>query len=111
YVTPSAIERRLDGWKRAVDEGHEIGNHTLTHPCSGNFSFSRNNALESYTLEQMERELLGANEVIERMLGFAPRTFAYPCGQTFVGRGEHHRSYVPLIARHFLAGRAAFNET
>jgi len=111
YVSPRRVEERLDGWRRAVAAGHEIGNHTMTHPCSGNFAFSRCNALEDYTLERMERELLDASDAVRRLLGVRPETFAYPCGQTFVGRGEAVRSYVPLVARHFLAGRAAFSET
>src|SRR5688500_6680342 len=56
YVVPSSVERRLDGWKKAVAGGHEIGNHSLTHPCSGNFPFARQKALEEYTLEKMRYE-------------------------------------------------------
>jgi hypothetical protein len=59
----------------------------------------------------MEDELLDANDELARLLGVTPTTFAYPCGQTFVGRGQDVRSYVPLVARHFAVGRAAFNET
>jgi peptidoglycan/xylan/chitin deacetylase (PgdA/CDA1 family) len=110
YVTPAGMQARLDGWRRAVAAGHEIGNHTLTHPCSGNFAFSRGNALEDYTLERMEAELLEGNKAIEQSVGVRPTTFAYPCGQTFVGRGEATRSYVPLISRHFIVGRGAFDE-
>jgi peptidoglycan/xylan/chitin deacetylase (PgdA/CDA1 family) len=111
YVSPAGLDQRPDAWGRAVSRGHEIGNHTLHHPCSGNFPFARERALEDYTLERMERDLLDANEAIRNRLGVTPATFAYPCGQTFVGRGEGVRSYVPLVARHFLAGRGAFNET
>ncbi len=111
YVSPGAVEQRLDGWRRAVAAGHEIGNHTLSHPCSGNFAFSRANALEDYTLERMERELVDSSAAIEHLLGVVPTTFAYPCGQSFVGRGQDVRSYVPLVARHFLVGRGAFNES
>lgn len=39
-LVPSAVEKRLDQWKRAAAAGHELGNHTLYHPCSGNFSWS-----------------------------------------------------------------------
>jgi hypothetical protein len=53
----------------------------------------------------MEEELKAASRVIHEELGVEPRTFAYPCGQTAVGRGEQTRSYVPLVARRFLAGR------
>ena len=33
------------------------------------------------------------------------RSFAYPCYMTHVGAGEMRQSYVPIIARHFIAGR------
>jgi len=111
YVSIANVDRRLDAWRRAADNGHEIGNHTLSHPCSGNFPFSRDKALEEFTLGRMEADLLAANEAIRRRLGVVPTTFAYPCGQTYVGRGEQTRSYVPLVARHFTVGRSAFNET
>ena len=111
YVSIPGLEQRLEAWRAAVASGHEIGNHTLSHPCSGNFAFARGNALENYTLERMEADLLDANEAIAELLGIAPVTFAYPCGQTYVGRGPSVRSYVPLVAGRFVAGRAAFNET
>ncbi len=105
YVQPSNVGARLEGWKQAVAQGHEIGNHTLSHPCSGNFAWSRGNALEEYTLGAMEQEMLRANAYIEEALGVQPVTFAYPCGQTTVGRGLHAESYVPIVAKHFWAGR------
>lgn len=110
YVTPSSVERRLEGWKRAVRSGHEIGNHSLVHPCSGNFQWSRGKALEKYTLNQMAKELSDANRQIAELLNVAPVTFAYPCGQTFVGRGVNTQSYVPVAARQFLASRGWMDE-
>ena len=110
YVTPRNMRERLDAWRAGVKAGHEIGNHTVHHPCSGNFPWARDKALEDYTLERMEEELLDANAQIDEMLGVTPTTFAYPCAQTFVGRGENLRSYVPLVAKHFLVGRGGFDE-
>lgn len=111
YVVPSAVERALEGWKRAAAAGHEIGNHSLTHSCSGNFAFSRQKALEEKTVEGMRQELVEANQRIATLLGVPPpRTFAYPCGQTFVGRGRATASYVPVIAELFLAGRGWLDE-
>ncbi len=111
YVSIAGVEERLEAWRLAVAGGHEIGNHSRNHPCSGNFPFARQRALEDYTLRRMEDELLEANEAIADRLGVACETFAYPCGQKFVGRGEDVRSYVPLVARHFIVGRDGFNET
>jgi hypothetical protein len=105
FVVPENVKKRLDGWKRALASGHEIGNHSLTHPCSGNFPFSFHNALENYTLEQMAQNIDGANGEIQQLLGARMVTFAYPCGQKFVGRGSQVKSYVPLIAERFLVGR------
>jgi len=103
YVLPGPVEKKLTDWQKAVTAGHEIGNHTLTHPCSGNFSLR--NALENYTLNMIANEMDRASETIEQLLGVRPTTFAYPCGQTFVGRGKAVKSYVPLVAERFIAGR------
>ncbi|MGD8501036.1 MAG: polysaccharide deacetylase family protein [Phycisphaerales bacterium] len=110
YVSIRPLEERLDAWKKATANGHEIGNHTLTHPCSGNFPFIRERALEDYTLDRMRSELAEANNIIERLLGVRPVSFAYPCGQKFVGRGRNLKSYVPLVAEEFLAGRGWMDE-
>ena len=110
YVSIKSLEQRVDAWKAAAANGHEIGNHTLTHPCSGNVPFSRDRALENYTIDQMKAELRQANRDIERLVGVRPVSFAYPCGQKFVGRGRSLKSYVPLVAEEFLTGRGWMDE-
>ncbi len=110
YVSIRNLEERLDAWKRAANNGHEIGSHTLTHPCSGNFSFIGDRALENYTLDKMRHELVEANNIIENLLGVRPVSFAYPCGQKFVGRGQNLKSYVPLVAEEFMTGRGWMDE-
>ncbi|MBL7187113.1 MAG: polysaccharide deacetylase family protein [Phycisphaerae bacterium] len=111
YVSLGNLEERLDAWKAAAAGGHEIGNHTLTHPCSGNFSFiGDDRALEDYTLERMRAELVESNATVERLLGVTAVSFAYPCGQKYVGRGRNIESYVPLVAEHFLSGRGWMDE-
>lgn len=105
YAPPERLRERLADWQAALAAGHEIGNHSLRHTCSGNFIWNARNVLENYTLEQMDEELLEASQRLQEMLGVPPSTFAYPCGQTFVGRGIDRRSYVPVVARRFLAGR------
>jgi peptidoglycan/xylan/chitin deacetylase (PgdA/CDA1 family) len=110
YALPSMLRHRRRGWKEAVATGHELGNHTVLHPCSCNFPFSQENALEDYTLERLEHELIQANASLEAFAGRRPTSFAYPCGQRFVGRGKATRSYVPLVAEHFLVGRGFLDE-
>ena len=80
------------------------------HPCSGNFIWSREHALEEYTLDDMRAELKKANERIYELLEVRPTQFAYPCGQTFVGRGTGTKSYVPVVAQEFYSGRTWLDE-
>jgi peptidoglycan/xylan/chitin deacetylase (PgdA/CDA1 family) len=110
FVNPPNLKKRLDGWKKAAASGQEIGNHTNSHPCTVNYPFSSKNALEDYSIARIDEEMDGATRDIEQLLGVKPVTFAYPCGQKFVGRGTGVKSYVPEVARRFLAGRGWLDE-
>ncbi len=110
YVTPHQMKDRLNAWKNAVENGHEIANHTLSHPCSGNFSWSREKALENKTLGSLAKDIDAASDSIEQMVGVRPKTFAYPCGQTYVGRNGRVQSYIPLVDDRFIAGRTWMDE-
>ncbi len=110
YVLPGAVEKRLEKWKAAVASGHEIGGHSLVHPCTGNFLWKRKVALEDYTLSKMEDELNAANDAVYDLLGVRPVAYAYPCGQTFIGRGRATKSYIPLVATIYETGRGWLDE-
>jgi peptidoglycan/xylan/chitin deacetylase (PgdA/CDA1 family) len=109
FVLPGKVAEAVPAWRDALAAGHEIGNHTTTHPCSGNFAWSRGNALERMTVAAFKAEVSHANRQLRDLLGVEPRAFAYPCGHTFVGRGRRARSVVPLISRLFEVGRT-FND-
>ena len=110
YVSLKRTDTREADWRRVAEHGHEIGNHSLSHACSGNFPWGEKQVLEEYTLAMMEQDLAEAGRQIRDALGVTPLTFAYPCGQTFVGRGADRQSYVPVVARQFLAGRGFRDE-
>jgi hypothetical protein len=82
----------------------------MTHPCTGNYSFSKDNALEDMTLKDIRREIVGEDRVLLDLLGVKPVSFAYPCCQAFVGRGRKVESYVPMVAESFLTGRMGGND-
>jgi beta-glucosidase len=110
YVSPGSMKQRLEGWKKAAKNGHDIGNHSIVHPCTGNFDWSRGTALEDYTLAKMYTELDSASKIIKKDLGVEPTSFAYPCGMTFVGRGENIKSYIPVVGSLFESGRLWLSE-
>jgi peptidoglycan/xylan/chitin deacetylase (PgdA/CDA1 family) len=77
---------RLDEWKLASMRGHELGNHTAFHPCSGKLDFiSQEFAAENYTIERLMRELEVMNILLYSIDGKTDRTYAYTCGQTEFG--------------------------
>ena len=110
YLNPNRGERwgnLLEQWKEASRQGHEIGNHTCSHPCSCNFEFSRENCLEKLTLDDIAETIDTATEVMNAEFPEqnGHRSFCYPCYQSDVGSGVSRQSYVPLVAERFLCGR------
>jgi len=109
YVNPRGDEwpERLAPWREAARAGHEVGNHSLSHPCSQAFDDVRHGrGLEALSLDDIERDVLEAERRLRAALPeHGERTFGYPCYQAHVGAGPERRSYVPVIARHFVAAR------
>jgi len=110
YIVECMYEKRIDQWKSAAANGHELGNHTVTHPCGCNFGFKEEGNLEDLTLEDIAADIDEATAKIENVFGLTPATFAYPCGQQYVGRGENTRSYIPVVSERFVAGRGFRDE-
>ena len=101
------MDNHADDWRAVSETGHEIGNHTKSHRCS-NAIQGHGGGVDDMTLDEIEADILEARD---RLATIAPDqkdwTFAYPCGAKYVGRGVNRQSYVPIVAKHFLAGRAA----
>lgn len=79
FLTRVNMEARADDWVRLAGRGHEIGNHTVTHPCG----------LGPYTAESFaRREILPMQAYLDARFGANPkRLYAYPCSITDLGAG------------------------
>jgi peptidoglycan/xylan/chitin deacetylase (PgdA/CDA1 family) len=93
---------RMVGWKRAFRNGHEIGNHSLRHPCRGEHHEHR---LERYRPTDIRNEVYSAAKWFDEYIGVDKhRTFAYPCGHVSIGDPPDEESYASAVrACHFAA--------
>lgn len=85
FLTEDNAHWRLAEWEALAREGHEVANHTVTHPC----------ALSGYSAGRFERaEIDGMEGYLDAHFGAArQRTFAYPCGYLGVGRGSRDERF------------------
>lgn len=109
YLTTSAppFTERLKEWRKAAKKGHELGNHTLFHPCEGKAKgrewVSAERDLSTWSKARMIDNVLMANVALEAVDGKTKRTFAYPCGD----KSASGESYVEGISEGFVAARDA----
>ncbi len=103
-------KNRIEDWKKAAKMGHELGNHTLYHPCDaskpGRSWVSPANDLSKYTTAEITREVEMTNAFLESLDGKKERTFAYTCGDMSTGEG----SFVDTIKDQFVALRGVSGE-
>ncbi|GAA4456841.1 polysaccharide deacetylase family protein [Nibrella saemangeumensis] len=83
------LQTQIPAWRSAAVNGHELGNHTLTHPCEGGRpgrEFVRPEFdLTTYSLRRMTADIRAMNTLLYAIDGKTRRTFAYPCGDTRIG--------------------------
>jgi len=105
FVTGENMDARLKDWVALSRRGHEIADHTFSHPC----------ILDRYSADAFQHKELGAMETyLNDNFGFShARTFAYPCGVTDLGEGPTVRRrsrYLDLMRADFTAARTVAGE-
>lgn len=72
-------------WKSVSGTGHELGNHTLFHPCPAKFGWQKEVALDTYSISQLLNEIEVSNFYLRQIdRKFTKRSFAYPCNNFFI---------------------------
>lgn len=111
YVIVGApiVAKRFAEWRAAASNGHELGNHTLKHPCTGGPGrefITEDTDLRNYTVARADREIRLANHLLKEIDNKERRTFAYPCGDL---RIRDTLFYEPL-ASEFIGARGVKSE-
>lgn len=100
-------------WKRVASLGHELGNHTLFHPCRREPEeryrwLAPHYDLCNYTRQRWLDEIRVANCLLHMIDGQSERTFGNTCN-TSIGGGKHKVDLGELITSLFIAGRGPCN--
>ncbi len=111
YVTAfsTSMQQRMSEWKKLTKRGHELGNHTLYHPCAGGPGrewVSKEHDLNAYTVKRMEEEVRMTNLFLHALDGKTKRTFAFTCGDMKVADSV----FINGMKNDFVAARAVRNE-
>ena len=86
-LASTSIKLEMEKWKSLVKDGHELGNHTVYHPCrKSEMKWVKDYLdLDKYTTEQILAEIEVANSFLQALDGKKTRTFAYPCTHMYAG--------------------------
>lgn len=104
-----AVKDRTNDWKKVSANGHELGNHTLYHPCVGGKGrewVSKDYDMNTYTVRRMTDEIRMANAFLETLDGKKKRTFAFTCGDMKV----QDSFFINGMKNDFVAARAVRGE-
>ncbi|AWA31448.1 chitooligosaccharide deacetylase [Flavobacterium magnum] len=99
------VSERIPEWRAAAKNGHELGNHSLNHPCDatlpGRDWVNRENDLSRYTVARAVNEVRINNSLLKAIDGKGQRTFAYPCGDFTI----HDTLYYNALRNDFVGAR------
>lgn len=97
-------------WRGMAARGHELGNHTVFHPCwsvQGKYDswLPDEFNLVHYDAEHWLDEVNTANQALTLVDGQSERTFGNTCFDNYLGPEDAPVCLEPLVAQVFLAAR------
>jgi sialate O-acetylesterase len=111
YITAfsTSMQTRMNDWKNLAQNGHELANRTLYHPCIGGKGREWVKAdydMSKYSVQRMVDETRMTNLFLQALDGKTKRTFAFTCGDMKIGDS----SFINAMKSDFVAARAVRNE-
>ena len=80
----------MSRWRAVAAAGHELGNHSMFHPCpAAAFASEAQFHTENYSVRGMLREIGAMNTFLLALDGKSGRTYGVPCSQTMVGGQDY----------------------
>ena len=97
------VRTRMDDWRAAARNGHELGNHSLFHQCAASRPdrgwVAPQHDLDMTSAAQMQEQVRLASTMLQAIDGATTRTYTVPCGDRRARDGD----YVDGLADDFVA--------
>lgn len=113
YTNVMNLVRNVDAWREMAARGHELGNHSIFHPCRKDTPkdwLDDAYDLRHYTARRWLDEMRAANAYLTLVDGKTERTFGNTCCNTSIGQLGEEESIEPLVEELFPAARGPYNE-
>lgn len=109
-MVQSDLRVHPENWRQLAAAGHELGNHTVFHPCRQASPdpypwLEARYDLRRYTPAQMRAELEVANLVLHLLDGREDRSYGSTCCDMTVGDGTQEQALEPILQDLFVAAR------
>lgn len=113
-LSADTVRRRMSDWRAAAANGHELGNHSLFHQCSGKGPgrewVAPQRDLDTTTVAQMRDQVELANTMLQAIDGRSERTYTAPCGDLMAMDGAYLGSVAPMFVGIKLIGGAVVQD-
>ncbi|ACE86010.1 polysaccharide deacetylase family protein [Cellvibrio japonicus] len=105
-VASPSLQTRLEDWRTAAKQGHELGNHSIFHQCAksspGREWVSVDRDLDKVSVVQMQDQVKVANSFLHAIDGKTERTYTPPCIDLNAGGSN----YIDGLKSEFVAIKA-----
>lgn len=92
-------------WREVATQGHELGNHSVFHPCHDQARLDGAYDLRHYTARRWTDEVRVANSILTLLDERTVRSFGNTCVQTTIGNGKASATLDQLAPDLFIAAR------
>ncbi len=104
------LVEHTEAWRDIARRGHELGNHSLFHPCRAVPPESKSwvapwNNLVDFGPDRFRNELAAANFMLHLLDGRDEHTYGNTCHDVLIGPPEAPQRIEPILAELFVAGR------
>lgn len=110
-IARTSVMDHVPEWRAMAARGHELGNHSLFHPCRSTPEDPKPWVgpynLVDYNERRLREELEVANFALNLVDGQTIRTYANTCWHRIYGSGADAKPMEPVLADYFLAARGA----